>query len=291
MCAYPPGFFVLICLHYTSEKPTIPSMKKKKTILFAAIITVVLVGVLIWFMQRKAEAPKQHTAAKAEQQKTQTLQTTTPTANPAPAFDKQQYSLDNPASIWVVANKKRPLQPTSYAPDDLVVPNVPLRGNITGNEKFMRKEAAAALEALVAAATTQGLRFNLQSGYRSYGFQSSLYNRYVQQQGQAVADTQSARPGHSEHQTGLAVDVGNAGNPECAVEQCFANTSEGKWLAENAYTYGFIIRYPQGKDAVTGYIYEPWHLRYVGTALANEMHATGSTTIEEFFGLPAAGSY
>ncbi len=146
----------------------------------------------------------------------------------------------------------------------------------------MRKEAAAALANLIAAAAGQGLKITADSGYRSYAIQVSVYNNEVRQHGQAVADSESAKPGYSEHQTGFAVDVGGGG---CNIEDCFANTKEGKWVAEHAYEYGFILRYTADKQSVTGYRYEPWHIRYVGTELSTEMNNDGITTLEEFFGL------
>ncbi|HSW74562.1 MAG TPA: M15 family metallopeptidase, partial [Candidatus Saccharimonadales bacterium] len=114
---------------------------------------------------------------------------------------------------------------------------------------------------------------------------------YVAAQGKSVADSQSARPGYSEHQTGLAADLGGTSDPSCNVADCFADTVEGKWLAANAYKYGFLIRYPADKVNVTGYIYEPWHIRYIGASLSTEMHKSHIETLEEFFGLPAAPSY
>lgn len=280
--------------------PTIPSMKMtlpkltKKQYIIIGITVFLIIGGIFWLLNQDTETVKNTTKSDTQKttQKKDTITQKQEEPVPAPAvFDKQKYSLSDPTSNWLVVNKKRPLDPKNYAPSDLVVPGVTLRGNISSDEKYMRAEPAAALEKLFAGASAAGLQMNLQSGYRSYGFQNTLYNRYVSQQGQAVADTQSARPGYSEHQTGLAVDVGSVGHPECAVEQCFADTAEGKWLAAHAYEYGFIIRYPNGKDTVTGYIYEPWHIRYVGTELAAEMHNTGAVTMEEFFGLPPAGSY
>ena len=106
--------------------------------------------------------------------------------------------------------------------------------------------------------------------------QVSTYNGYVSQYGQAQADTFSARPGHSEHQTGLAVDLGNSNN-SCALEICFGDTAGGLWLAANAADYGFIVRYPQGKEADTGYQYEPWHLRFLGVDTAKAVVASGKT--------------
>jgi D-alanyl-D-alanine carboxypeptidase len=199
---------------------------------------------------------------------------------PAPAaFSKSQYLLDQPTSIWVVANKLRPLQPNNYAPNDLVS---------VGGGQQMRSEAANAFIKLQSAASGAGHTISAQSGYRSYNTQVATYNRWVSELGKAEADRQSARPGHSEHQTGLALDVGGDG---CNVEECFGSKPSGIWVAAHAHEYGFIIRYPNGKEHVTGYLYEPWHLRYVGTALATEMKRVGAQTMEEFFGLPAAPNY
>lgn len=207
-----------------------------------------------------------------------------------PGFNKQQFSLDNPNSLWVVANKQRPLQPTSYQPTDLVAPNVALRLNADTQEMQMRKSTATAIEQLFAAAKQDGYDLLVSSAFRSREYQEGLYNTYVRQQGRAVADTQSARPGHSEHQTGLAVDIG-AASRECEIEECFGDMPEGKWVAANAYKFGFIVRYQKDKQSITGYIYEPWHLRFVGKELAAELHKQGTPTLEEFFGLPAAPDY
>ena len=255
-------------------------MKAKRTVLVLLVVILAAAGgYLAW---RRHDDPRPTGASS-------TSGTTRSSAKPA-GFDKTHYSLTNPASLWVVVDKLRPLSPKTYAPQ-LVVPDIPLRGNITGDEKHVGTAMAGPLEAMVAAAKQQGITLNLQSGYRSYNFQVTLYNSYVKQQGQAVADTQSARPGYSEHQTGLAADLGGVTQPGCNVAQCFANTVEGKWLARSAYKYGFIIRYPNGLDHITGYEYEPWHVRYVGIALSTEMHKEGIQTLEQFFGLPAAPDY
>lgn len=207
-------------------------------------------------------------------------------------FDKSQFSLDEAASIWVVVNKRRPLNPETYKPATLVVPNVKLQDSPTSEEMKLRPEAAQALEKLVASAKQEaGHSLMLASGYRGYIFQKNLYDRYVRTEGQASADLQSARPGHSEHQTGLAADVASAeGVTDCVVDTCFADTPEGKWVAKNAHRFGFTLRYDKEKTAITGYQFEPWHLRYVGDALASELQSRG-TTLEEFFGLDAAPDY
>lgn len=258
-----------------------------------ALIGLAVLAVLgfITFQTTPASAPDYHQNTQNTSKKSPGDSSTSKQSVKQPSFDKNQYSLSDPTSLWVVVNKQRPLSPKTYLPANLVVPNIPLRSNITSDEKYVRSDTAAALEQLSTAAKTDGLTINLQSGYRSYNFQVALYNRYVSEQGQSVADTQSARPGFSEHQTGLAADVGGTTTPSCNVEQCFAGTPEGKWIAAHAYEYGFVVRYPLDKDSVTGYEYEPWHLRYVGKELASEMHRQNIDTIETFFSLPAAPSY
>ena len=132
-------------------------------------------------------------------------------------------------------------------------------------------------EKLTAAAALEGLNIYFASGFRSYDYQSEIYNGYVSDYGQASADTFSARPGYSEHQSGLAIDVNN-------IDDSFAGTPEAIWLAEHCHEYGFILRYPQGKQDITGYKYEPWHIRYVGTDLSYPIYESG-LTVEEYFGI------
>ncbi len=191
-------------------------------------------------------------------------------------FNKQQYSTKDPSSLWVVVNKKNPL-PSSYVPNNL--------SNVNGN--YVRADALTQLNKLLNAASNNGTGMNILSAYRSFATQSATYNGWVARDGQAQADTYSARPGYSEHQTGLAIDLGNGA---CDLEACFGDTPAGKWLAKNAHTFGFIIRYPEGKQDIVGYQYEPWHLRYVGTELAAEIYRSGQT-MEEFFGLDPAPTY
>ena len=148
---------------------------------------------------------------------------------------------DDPASILYVVNKKRPL-PDKYTPSDL---NGPLR-----------TEAKKNLDNLFTGAKSANINLKIISGYRSQSSQASLYNGYVARDGQASADTYSARPRYSEHQTGLAVDLGNA-DGSCDLEICFGDSPAGQWLRTNAQNYGFVIRYPAGKTSITGYQYEP----------------------------------
>jgi zinc D-Ala-D-Ala carboxypeptidase len=209
-----------------------------------------------------------------------------PTPTPTPTFDKTAQSIDDPASYWVIVNKLRPLSPADYKAPDLVDVPVPYV-----YAPMLRAEASAAVVQMFADFTAQtGLQMQSQSAYRSYSAQVSTYNNWVSSLGQEGADLTSARPGHSEHQTGLAIDI-SALPAKCSLDQCFADTPQGQWLAANAWTYGFVLRYPDDYTAITGYEFEPWHYRYVGVALATEYHNTGATTLEEFFGLPAAPTY
>lgn len=141
----------------------------------------------------------------------------------------------------------------------------------------VNKEAYKALEKMQKDAFVLGLDLSLVSGYRSYETQEDLFEKYKEKDGEEIANTYSAKPGHSEHQTGLAFDIGS-------VDRSFANTTEAKWIEENAHLYGFIVRYPKGKTDVTGYIYEPWHVRYLGVDTATKVKESG-LTLEEYLGI------
>lgn len=165
----------------------------------------------------------------------------------------------------LIVNKTYPL-PESYAP-----------GTLTS-------ETQAAFEHMQSAAWEDGgLNLWVQSGYRSYSYQYDLYNSYLATDDRETVDTYSARPGHSEHQTGLAFDLNT-------IDDSFAYTDEGKWVAENCYKYGFIVRYPKEKEALTGYKYEPWHLRYLGVELATDVYNSG-LCLEEYLGITSEYSY
>lgn len=141
----------------------------------------------------------------------------------------------------------------------------------------VQPEAEAAFKEMQSAAWNEGLNIWIASGFRSYEYQSGLYQRYVNRSGKEEADRYSARPGHSEHQTGLAFDLNS-------IDDSFADTAEGKWVAEHCHEYGFIIRYPKGKEDITGYIYEPWHIRYLGKETAEKVFNSG-LTLEEYLGI------
>ena len=147
------------------------------------------------------------------------------------------------------------------------------------------KETQNSFNQMKADANALGLNIYISSGYRSYYDQRYIYNNYVAEDGKANADTYSARAGHSEHQSGFALDINS-------ISGTFANTAEGKWVNDNCYKYGFILRYPKNKTHITGYIYEAWHLRYVGTELATKLYNNGDwITLEEYFGITSKYNY
>jgi D-alanyl-D-alanine carboxypeptidase len=193
--------------------------------------------------------------------------------------DKDVQVVAKPDDIAVLVNKTYAL-PDNYKPNDLVEPDIPFIFKEKSEKRLMRKEAAQALEKLVEGAKKDGVYLAGVSGYRSQATQKSLFERYVKQDGEEKARMYSAVPGHSEHQTGLAMDISGT-DGKCAASDCFAGTKEAEWLAKNAHEYGFIIRYPKGKEDITGYQYEPWHLRYVGTDIAQEI-AKKDLTLEEY---------
>ncbi|MEO8785122.1 MAG: M15 family metallopeptidase, partial [Candidatus Saccharimonadales bacterium] len=137
------------------------------------------------------------------------------------------------------------------------------------------------------AAGQVGYTVTAASGYRSYNTQVSVYASEVNNYGQAVADSESARPGYSEHQTGWAVDLASGG---CSITDCFGSTAGGRWVTDNAYKYGFILRYSAADTTITGYRAESWHFRYVGPSLSEQMHNQGVSTLEQFFGI-SGGNY
>lgn len=189
--------------------------------------------------------------------------------------------------IWVVVNKRHPLDPIDYWP----VPQAQAADVPRTSGGHMRADVAEALSRLVVTARDEDAgSIGVNSGFRSYERQVSTYTGYVGSLGRDRADLTSARPGHSEHQTGLAVDVVSC-TPGCGGIEALAGTRQAEWLAENAWRFGFVIRYEDGATDVTGYEWEPWHLRYIGVDLARAYHDGGFHSLETFFGLEPAPAY
>lgn len=198
-----------------------------------------------------------------------------------PDATEQQRKEAAEKGLLVLINKQNPVD-KDYKPDDLTSIKY-YASNRSEAGRYMRKEAADQFHKLVEAAASEGYELVMTTAYRSYGFQQILWNNYVANEGEAAASRFSAKPGQSEHQSGLAVDV-SAPSVDYALTESFGKTEEGIWLAQNAYKFGFIIRFPEGKESITGYLYEPWHIRYVGKPVAAEIYAKG-LTLEEYLAL------
>lgn len=192
-------------------------------------------------------------------------------------LDQEFYTNTKPTSFLnsnqILVNKYHYVD-QNYVPDNLVaLPTTYAKSGIS-----LVEEAKTALESLMAAAQAEGYRLHVTSAYRSYDYQQNLYDRYVAQDGKEAADTYSARAGSSEHQTGLAVDLDNTKLDYTLFEQ----TPEYTWMQDNASKYGFILRFPKGKESITGYQFEAWHYRYVGIDLAQKIKSSG-LTFEEYY--------
>lgn len=192
-------------------------------------------------------------------------------------LDKEIYTdtvqATNLNTNYVLVNKFNYLD-SDYIPNNLEL----LDNSYAKSGIYLVKEAKDMLEKLIAAAKEDGLNIRVTSAYRSYSYQVNLYNNYVKTDGEKLADTYSARPGYSEHQTGLVVDVtrsfDNFNN--------FENTEEYKWMLEHASDYGFILRYPKDKEEITTYTFEAWHYRYVGVDLAKKIKES-NLTFDEYY--------
>jgi D-alanyl-D-alanine carboxypeptidase len=180
--------------------------------------------------------------------------------------------------LLILVNKQHPID-QGYKPDDLVAMKyyAPER---EASGRYMREPAAAAFHQLVEAAVLDGIELKMTTAYRSYDYQKIIYDNYENQFGEEKANSFSAKPGQSEHQTGLAVDVSSP-SIDYELTDAFGDTPEGKWLSSHAHEFGFILRYPEGKEEITGYNYESWHLRYVGLFVAAEIYKK-DITLEEY---------
>ena len=205
------------------------------------------------------------------------------------SFNKSQYSISNPNSVWVIVNKQRPISPLNFIPQTLIPPSVSLAKLPETSTITLQPIATQALSSMFLYAKQQKINLFLADGYKSYNYQQSLYDGYSLSKGTQYADDLAFRPGYNESQIGLTVDISNKNN-SCYHQNCFDNTVEGKWLLANAYRFGFILRYPKNDEKYTGMTYEPWLFRYVGYSLSSELY-TKNQPLEQFFNLPSAISY
>ncbi len=214
----------------------------------------------------------------------------TPTPTPIPTVPPAPAAVNtDTTTIDFIINRDYPLT-GSYRPDDLVAPDIPFAfSDKTLDKRKLKKIAADALEDLYEAALAEeGLTIYGVSGYRSFDRQYDIYGANLINRGIRHTNLYSAAPGNSEHQTGLAIDV-SCKSIGFALKETFASTPEGIWLKENCWRFGFILRYPKDKERITGYAYEPWHIRYVGIPLAYYLH-NNKLTLEEYYGSPSSHS-
>ena len=188
-------------------------------------------------------------------------------------FYKNIKLIENPDDVLVLVNKNNQLL-SSYIPKDLE--SISLK--YANKDKYLKKETKIAFEKLSEDASKLGYRIVAVSAYRDYNYQNELFNYYVKEKGLNYALECSAKPGHSEHQTGLALDVEGSNKDY----DNFENSKEFIWMKDNAHKYGFILRYPKGKEHITGFKYEPWHYRYVGNEIAKYIYEN-NLTLEEYF--------
>lgn len=210
----------------------------------------------------------------------------TPEPTPAATPDMPLEVVTDPSNYRVLVNKEYALD-ENYVPEQLVYPDIPFADYSFYEKRQMDVYAAVWLEKLFAAAREDGISLAGVSGYRSYATQTAVYQNKVNRNGQEYADMYSARPGKSEHQTGYAIDVSGA-SVGYALYTSFGASTEGKWLAEHAHKYGYIIRYEEDKTEITGYAYEPWHIRFVGRKLAKYLHRH-HLTMEEYYDIVTKG--
>ncbi|MFX3674914.1 MAG: D-alanyl-D-alanine carboxypeptidase family protein [Paenisporosarcina sp.] len=204
-----------------------------------------------------------------------------PTEKPIEKVEEPVSPVENPPASEYEPNKELPSTPT-YIQGILVAnKHFPLPSTYAPGES---KEAREAFNKLASAARLEGFELVAFSTYRSYDYQKTLYEKYVEKDGQEAADRYSARPGYSEHQSGLAFDIGEKNFEQHFASSTFGSTPAGMWIADHAHEYGFILRYPLGKEKITGYMHESWHFRFVGVGPAQDMYSNNKT-LEEYLEL------
>lgn len=258
----------------------------KRIFLILAVLLLVAVGIY-GFTRQPDPVPDSPPVQKAVSAAATHIE---PTAIPLLPSDMQSIldsshtvPLDTIPSSYTALVNRDYLLPANYIPRDLVEPKVRFSSETHDDKRKLRKVASRALEKMFRAAEKKKIILYGVSGYRSYQRQKNIYNRNVALHGKKATDALSAKPGTSEHQTGLTIDVSSS-SMSGLLSKRFATTREGKWLAKNAHKYGYVVRYPQGKAKITGYSYEPWHIRYVGVTVATYLYKN-KLTMEEYYGV------
>jgi zinc D-Ala-D-Ala carboxypeptidase len=282
------------------------SQKKKGKVLPITLISLgtIVVGIIVWIGMNDWNLEKSYKKIEQVifQEDNKTEDETSKPANPegnsdseiidennevekpeeeTPETEKPEVEAPDKDNRKYIDGQELPKEPT-YIKDILIAnKQYPLPSTYSPGES---KEARAAFNEMAAAAKLDGFELIAFSTYRSYDYQTGLYERYVERDGSEAADRYSARPGYSEHQTGLAFDIGEVNNEQYYASEKFGETEAGKWVAANAYRFGFIMRYPEGKEKITGYMHESWHFRYVGIEVAEEIYKQ-NISLEEYLGI------
>lgn len=257
------------------------NVQDRKRIIGSVLATVIVLAIGVAFVylakplgigrnDTKNDKPNQ-IISEAQKQEPEVIKLELPGASP---IDPISEDYNDNSSLWRVVSKDYPLDDAGNYVPVLAPSTLP---SAYGHQ--LREDATEAARTMFADAKNAGYDLIVGSGYRSYSAQQTIFNNFVSQYGEVKANTFSARPGQSEHQTGLGFDVARA-DRKCFIDDCFGDTPEAKWIAENSYKYGFIVRYPADKTDITKYQYEPWHLRYVGKDLAKALHESGLTLDE-----------
>ncbi len=241
-------------------------------------------GLLVWRGQHaspvknevKTTPVKSESQVKKDETVAKTVIVQLPNAAP---IEARVEDYNKPGSLWVVVSKDYPLADLHYRPSDLTLTDLPARTDKSVDEKSVSAVVVPDLTSMFTDAKNAGNDIMIASGFRSYELQQTYFSNYSKSYGEEAANKFSAKPGQSEHQTGLALDIAY-NNRDCYLDVCFGQKPAGMWLAENAYKYGFILRYPSDKTEITKYQYEPWHFRYVGKSLAKALHESGLTLDE-----------
>lgn len=259
-------------------------MRKQKTISIIVLIVCVAVvaggGFVAYKMKNSSDTKTQNSTKTVKATPTVTTPKTIQVDMPSGmSIDALVEDYDAPTSLWTVVSKDYPLGDQQYRPSDLTLTTLPARSDKSTDERSVRAVIVPDLTALFEAAKAAGNDIMIASGFRSYGQQQTYFSNYSRVYGEEAATKFSARPGQSEHQLGLALDIAYS-DRSCYLEVCFGDTDAGKWLAVHAHEYGFMLRYPADKTEITKYQYEPWHFRYVGKPLAGALYATGLTLDE-----------
>ncbi|MEG0260195.1 MAG: M15 family metallopeptidase [Lysinibacillus sp.] len=270
--------------------------KNKKALIIGAIISLLLIAAIIGtviFKNNEArhlagndqnDLQSQNEEDNEKPQKTETSnneQQPNPSKSNEQAKDDKKTPAVQPDSNGYIPGQKLPVDPTYIKGVLIANKKYPLPSTFAPGEN---SDAKAAFGTMAEAAKRSGFVLMPFSGYRSFERQIELYDKYVTRDGVEAADRYSARPGYSEHQTGLTYDIGEKGKEDVWLTEAFGETPAGKWVAEHAHEYGFIMRYPKGKEEITGYMYESWHFRYVGVDIATEIYKRQGT-LEEYLGI------